>query len=112
MHLGCEGCNERDKGRCRGGDERNEPLVIAVIAHEVYGREIKMTAARRALRVMEHARMVRVRERLDLLELRLRLEAVRVDELFVLHPKHQHTNNAIVMTMTHRLNLFPRLVDP
>lgn len=61
------------------------PLVVAVVAHEVHRGEVEPALARRALRDVEHARVVRVRELLDLPQLRLRLRAIRCDQFLVLH---------------------------
>ena len=55
-----------------------------MMAHKMNARQIELPTAARALRDMEHAWVVRVGQLLDLLELRLRLESVRADQLLVL----------------------------
>ena len=63
------------------------PLVVAVTAHEMDGREVEPALAGGALCDMEDLRLVGVRELLHLAQLCLSLHAVRHDELLVLQGK-------------------------
>lgn len=67
--------------------EVDRPAVIAVVAHEVNSREVQRASTDGASRRMEHLGMIGIRELCNLLELGLRLSAIRCNKLAVL-PKH------------------------
>lgn len=60
----------------RRGWKDDVPLVVAVVAHEVDSGKVEAALARRALRDVEHAGLVRVRELFDLAQLCLGLHPV------------------------------------
>ena len=58
--------------------------MVAVFAHEVYARQIKLYPTGRTPRNVEYARIMRIAEFGDFLEFGFRFLAVRVDEAPIL----------------------------